>query len=449
MKPLKKLLEMLESAIKQNDEQTVEKFCKILKLPDAIRGWSFLSNGPFSVKILQRLQQIGIKADTNISGIPFLAAVCKVTDDLDVINYVLKEMMVNVDDKNKNMVLLHALTVCTKAKRDKIDIKIPRLLIENGAKPREYLLLWVISEHTYIDVEFLRLLVNAGSNVNEAGTLEYATPLSMACTRGLKDVFEFLLEQGANSNALTKERYNALHLLLSSYRKDEKITKCADILQIARRLVENNVECITQKNDLQKTPLEWFVKGDLHKKYPDICKQLMTVFYRAGAIVDWKMLNVLPVKCPSLDVKDLPTDILQHLLNHLQNAILRRHGGAAHRTTTEIWSPSLTDLTKVPYDQVMNAVFMFLYGTLPTSHSLYKKSSEMYGEKCGILAQPQIQGYDKKLVLYLLEEIKKSALILSSVDVAVHSNSSNDGNNDNKNLSNNQEREPETKKLKK
>lgn len=443
-KPLGKLIEILNVAIEENDEETVEKFCKILKLPDAIPNWSCILKKPVSMKTLQRLQQIGIRADTKIEGVQFILILLKYTEDYEILNYVVKEMMINTDNETRIKLLSKMVTVYTKNKRDKVDIKVLRLLIENGATLHKNMLTWVISECIH-NIQLITLLVDAGSDVNENYQKKECcfVPIHWACAHGFKQIFEFLLERGANTNVLCNNGFNLLHLVLFG-KKDEKSIKCIDIVQMAQRLVENDVGCIAQRCNSQKTPLERFVEHGLHKKYPDLCKKLIMVFYRAGAIVDWKMLNVLHVDCPSLDVKDLPTDILQHLLNYLQNAILRRDsGGATHRTTTEIWSPSLTDLTKVPYDQVMNAVFMFLYGTLPKAHSLHAKSGEMYGEKCGILAQPQIQGYDKKLVLYLLEEIKKSALILSSAVAVVALNDSNNNKNQEK-----ESREPETKKLK-
>jgi len=161
--------------------------------------------------------------------------------DIEMVEYIFDNFPVDVtvSDKAGKSLLHDALLAQGKT------TELVELLLKHGAPvdKKDELGCPLLYAVLHKDLDLVKTLTAAGSDVNSENSFDRATPLLMASSIGAEDIVEFLLQNGADVNAVNNECWNALHCATD-----------AGHLGIVKKLIEAGTSP-NSLNDKGKTPL--------------------------------------------------------------------------------------------------------------------------------------------------------------------------------------------------
>lgn len=120
------------------------------------------------------------------------------------------------------------------------------------------------------NLEVVQILVRNAARINFPLEITRPPPLYFAVMRGNIDILNFLLQSGADVNAVSTVVGSALHLALT-----EKIDNQADIVKILLEEGANpNAITLADGKPVLKTPIGEYIQSSEHPN-PDIVRMLL------------------------------------------------------------------------------------------------------------------------------------------------------------------------------
>lgn len=226
----KMLMKELFAVIEKDDKKQIEGFCKILKLPDAIDTWDYITKSNFP-SMVKGLYQIGVQTETKVNGITFFEHVLKIKLDIGYVAAVILRMSKSIDIGLMEMVIRKCALYSD---------QLVRILLQR------------------IDID----------KQNENGM----TAVLMACERGNVIAFQALVLACPNMYATDKDQNTCLHLLLKDLRGTEVRR------HILRYLLKTYPLLVSTKNKDDETALDILLSDKNIKDTPQDTMQLLEIF---------------------------------------------------------------------------------------------------------------------------------------------------------------------------